>query len=292
MSSNRPLHHRDISFTTIPIDNKETFLLRFLYHTKIGRIFLYFFIQPLFSKLIGSFLNTRISILLIKPFVKKNKIDLTRFQKQKYTSFNDFFCRRLKYTKILSDKTQFLSPCDGKLSIYKIKKNLTFQIKHSIYSLKTLLQDEELANLYQNGICLIFRLTPDDYHRYHFIDDGEILVQKKISGVLHTVRPIAMEQFSIFHENTREITKMKTANFGIVTQIEVGALMVGKIQNRKKRNFKKGEEKGTFLFGGSTIILLMEENKVEMNPILLKNTKQNLETQIYYQNFIGNSKKI
>lgn len=292
MSSNRTQHHRDISFTTIPIEKKESLLLRFFYHTKIGRIFLWILIRPTFSKITGAFLNTKLSCILIKPFIQKNTIDMKRFQKKTYISFNDFFCRKLKKIKYPSTETEFLSPCDGKLTAYKIKNNLTFQIKHSTYSLKTLLQDEKLAKRYQNGTCLIFRLTPDDYHRYHFIDDGEILSQKKIFGVLHTVRPIAMEQFSIFHENTREITKMKTENFGIVTQIEVGALMVGKIQNKKKRYFKRGEEKGTFLFGGSTIIILIEDNKVEINPILLKNTKQNLETQIYYQNFIGNSKKI
>ncbi len=291
MSSNRTQYHRDISFTTIPIEKKESLLLRFFYHTKIGRIFLWILIRPSFSKIMGAFLNTKLSCILIKPFIQKNTIDMKRFQKKTYISFNDFFCRKLKKIKYPSKETEFLSPCDGKLTTYKIKNNLTFQIKHSTYSLKTLLQNEKLANRYQNGTCLIFRLTPDDYHRYHFIDHGKILKQTKINGVLHTVRPISLNQFAIYHENTREITKMKTKNFGIVTQIEIGALMVGKIQNRKKRYFKRGEEKGTFLFGGSTIIILIEDNKVEINPIFFKNTKQNLETKVYYQSLIGKKMK-
>ena len=50
----------------------------------------------------------------------------------------------------------------------------------------------------------------------------------KIPGVLHTVNPVANDFMPIFKENAREYTIISTENFGKVTQIEVGALLVGK----------------------------------------------------------------
>jgi len=41
------------------------------------------------------------------------------------------------------------------------------QIKGLTYSLKELLQDDEVAKEYDGGVCLILRLCPTDYHRFH-----------------------------------------------------------------------------------------------------------------------------
>lgn len=285
MSDNRNHTTNKHVFPTILRNDSESGILRFLYHTKIGRGILWLLIRPTISKIIGSFLNTKLSIYFIKPFMKKNQIDMTRFKKENYQSFNDFFTRKLKVTNQL-DKN-LISPCDGKLSIYQITNELTLSIKHSIYSVESLIQEKKTAQFYQNGVALVFRLTPDDYHRYHFIDDGTIKMHHQIPGVLHTVRPIALNQYKVFTENAREVTIMKTKNFGVITQIEVGALMVGEIDNYKKTGtFKKGEEKGKFLFGGSTIIWLLEK-EIHIKDEIWKNTANDLETIIHYGETIG-----
>ena len=145
-----------------------------------------------------------------------------------------------------------------------------------------------LANDYSDGYVMVCRLTPDDYHRYCYIDDGYHDANKKIKGLLHTVRPIAVEQKDVFVTNSRSYTVLDTVNFGQVIQIEVGALMVGKIKNNYTNyRFKKGEEKGFFEYGGSTIILLVNKENVKIDNYLINNTKNGYETKIKIGERIG-----
>ena len=65
-----------------------------------------------------------------------------------------------------------ISPCDGRLSVYKIEENSRFQIKHTSYSTESLLKNEGLAKRYAGGYAWVFRLCVEDYHRYIYVDDG------------------------------------------------------------------------------------------------------------------------
>lgn len=136
---------------------------------------------------------------------------------------------------------------------------------------------------------MVIRLTVDDYHRYCYVADGMKSSQRKIRGVFHTVNPVANDVYPIYKQNTREYCLLKTAKMGIVLQIEVGALMVGKITNYKKDKtwVMRGEEKGRFEFGGSTVILMVEPGKLEPDADLLKNTGAGMETYIRYGEQIG-----
>lgn len=94
---------------------------------------------------------------------------------------------------------------------------------------------------------MILRLTVDDYHRYCYFDDGIKSENHRIDGVYHTVNPIANDHVKIYKENTREYTLMKTKHFGDALQMEVGALMVGKIVNHDGAgSMRRGIEKGIF----------------------------------------------
>ena len=152
-----------------------------------------------------------------------------------------------------------------------------------------LVKNKKLASKYKNGYCLIFRLCVDDYHRYCYIDNGNKTSNKFINGVLYTVRPVVLGNYNIYKENSREYTILKTENFGDVVHIEVGATIVGRIKNHHEEyTFKKGEEKGMFEFGGSTIVLLIEKNRVTIDKEILDNTKQGYETVVKYGEKIGN----
>lgn len=194
-------------------------------------------------------------------------------------------------TPISQNKNDFISPCDGFLSIYKIDKGLVLPVKQSMYSISSLLKNADLADKYKEGICLVIRLSPSNYHRYCYIDNGIMKLNKYIKGFLHTVRPVALETTTVFTENSREITVLATKNFGIVTQVEVGAMLVGKIKNYKKFTYQKGEEKGMFLFGGSTIILLIERDLMKFQDKFWKNTKETLETPIIMGEVLGKKLK-
>lgn len=265
--------------------------LSFLYNSVIGRILVKIMVSNfLLNKLIGWFLSRKISCLLIKPFIKKNKVNISDYDNIKYTSFNDFFIRKIKKgkRKIAQGNTIFIAPCDSKLTVYKINKDSLFKIKNSVYNVSSLINDEKLSNEYNDGYALIFRLSPDDYHRYCFVDDGVVKKNYKIKGKFHTVNPIVYDKFKVFKENTRECTIVDCSNFGKIVYIEVGALLVGKINNHKDIvNSRKGQEKGYFMFGGSTIILLIKSKEIVLDSDILKNSKNGYETLVKFGEKIG-----
>lgn len=264
--------------------------LSFLYHTPLGRTCLKLLVRPSISKISGRFLNTKLSSYMIKSFIKKNNIDLSEYEQRKFRSYNDFFTRKVLEGKrnVVMDQNVLISPCDAKLSAYTISETSTFKIKDSYYTVSDLLGSNEIYKDYENGLCLIFRLAVDDYHRYCYIDNGSKSKNIFVPGELHTVQPIALEKYNIYKRNAREYTVLHTENFGDVVQIEVGALMVGKIVNfHEEYSFNKGEEKGLFEFGGSTIVLLIKENTVSLDKEFFANTKRGLETIVKYGERIG-----
>lgn len=267
--------------------------MTFLYKNILGRLLLKVITRPTISKIAGWFMDSRASKIGIKKFIKKNNIDVNEYEEKKYKSYNDFFTRKIKdgYRKIDMNKNSLIAPCDSKLTVYKINENSIFSIKNSYYKVEDLLKNKKLANKYKDGYCLIFRLCVDDYHRYCYIDNGVKTANKFIEGVLYTVRPIALERYNIYKENSREYTELKTENFGDVVQVEVGATMVGRIKNHHQEyNFTKGEEKGMFLFGGSTIVLLIEKDKVKIDKEIIENTNSGYETIVKIGEKIGTKK--
>ena len=278
------------SFKAVKIPDTYGFATRFLYNTVPGRIVLKLLIKTFVSKLAGLILRCPASRVFIKGFVKNNNINIEEYNDIKYRSFNDFFIREIReeFRPLSEVDSVVAAPSDGKLTAYHISVDSVFDIKNSKYSVKNLFQDKELAEEFSDGECLIFRLTPDDYHRYIYIDDGEVLSQKRINGVLHTVRPIAFEHYDVFSQNTREYTVIQTKNFGKVAQIEVGALFVGRISNHNKnRAIKRGEEKGMFEFGGSTIVMLFQKDMVSIDKTIYENTDLNMETIVKMGDKVG-----
>lgn len=256
----------------------------------MGRIIL----KPLtgkgFSSAMGKFMESGLSKVLIKLFINKHNIDVTEYVMDDIYSFNDFFTRKIKEGKRPIAETEFLiAPCDGKLTVYTIDNHLVIPVKQSRFSVKRLLMDDELAEKFNGGICLVFRLTVDDYHRYVYVDSGIKEENVNIQGLYHTVRPVALEKIPVFTENTREYTLIHSAEHGDIIQMEVGAMLVGKIDNyvKHKSEMSRGEEKGKFMFGGSTIIVLLEKNRVEINTDITKASAEGKETPVKLGASIG-----
>ena len=270
-------------------DSKELGILKFLYGSIFGRIMIKPFTYKWFSNLSSKYLNSSFSKHKIKGFIKNNNINMDEYVDSSYTCFDDFFTRNLKMDRrpLDKDKNILVSPCDSKLSVYKIDDNINFKIKNSSYSVLDLINDEKLANEFKDGYCLVFRLCVDDYHHYYFIDDGKLLYSKYINGKLHTVRPIAHQNLKVFKENSREYSVLETNNFVKVIQIEVGAMMVGKICNYGKTEFERGEEKGYFRYGGSTVILLFQKDKIKLDDDILKVVSDDVEVKVSLFENIG-----
>ena len=261
----------------------------FIYSTAIGRPILRIFSSRRLANMYAGYLNSRLSKIEIKRFVKKYKIDLSEYKPKKYRSFNEFFTREIRpeCRPVDTEPTSLIAPCDGNLTVFTIDENSIFRIKGFDYSLNTLLRNEELAKQFEGGICLVFRLTVKNYHRYGFFDGGTAEDSVFIAGRLHAVRPDVLGKRRVFSENCREYTLLHTDNFGDALQIEVGAMFVGRIVNNGKKQFVRGEEKGFFEFGGSTIIVLLKKGVAEIESEILENTHNNFETIVKYGERIG-----
>lgn len=268
-------------------------LLKILYKTIPGRLVLKVLTLPVFSKTAGFILDRRISKVLIRPFKYFAKIDMHDYKKARYKSFNDFFTRdvRSEMRPIDREPSHLISPCDGKLSVYEMTPKARINIKNSTYTLESILKNKKLAKKYENGTCLVIRLSVDNFHRYCYIDNGKKEKNIFIKGRLHTVNPIAFENYKVFKENSREYTILHTENFGDVIHMEVGALLVGRIKNHDgKCKIKRGKEKGKFEYGGSTIILFFEKDTVNIQERFKKATALGLESPVLMGEFIGSSK--
>lgn len=267
--------------------------LNFLYHTIPGRVILKGLTRPGVSKLCGRFLDSDLSHFLIRPFAEKNEIRIADYEMDGVISFNDFFSRKIKagFRPIDTDEKHLIAPCDGLLSVWKIRDDTIFPIKQSRYTVGSLLRNQKLAEHYRDGYCLVFRLCVNHYHRYCYVDSGKKSRNVFLPGILHTVRPVALAQYPVFTENSREYTLIRTPEFGLVVQMEVGAMLVGRIVNHEQEAYAvRGEEKGMFQYGGSTIIVLVGKDQVKMREDLLKKAQLGIETAVQMGETIGYAK--
>ena len=238
--------------------------------------------SKLISKVYGLYNSSSLSKKKIKEFIKENEIDIKEYENKEYKNFNDFFIRKKKKIKIDNNSKHLISPVDGKLLVYKVNDK-KIKVKGLDYTLEELF-DERVNNQFSNGYVLVFRLALDDYHRFHYIDSGKRIKRKIIKGKLHTVSS-SSSKYKIYKENEREFSILLTDNLGLIYYMEVGALLIGKIINYDKDKFKRGEEKGYFLPGGSTVILLV--NNVTIDKDILNNSKKDIEVLVEVGQRVG-----
>lgn len=265
-------------------------LLSFLYTNIFGRMLLKPLIQPQVSKLAGRYLSSAHSKWLISKFIERNEINMDIYEECDYSSFNDFFTRKIKpdCRPVPEDLDVLISPCDCLATVYPIQENTTFSIKNTEYTLRSLLRSPRLAKRFRGGYAYVLRLTVEDYHRYLYSVSGKQSKNYHIDGTYHTVNPIANDYLPIYKENTREYTVIHSKEFGDVLQMEVGALLVGKISNHKQSTVvTRGEEKGFFEYGGSTIVVLAQKGRVTPRSDLLTNSKNGYETKVLQAHPLG-----
>ena len=265
-------------------------LLSFLYTNIFGRMLLKPLIQPQVSKLAGRYLSSAHSKWLISKFIERNEINMDIYEECDYSSFNDFFTRKIKpdCRPVPEDLDVLISPCDCLATVYPIQENTTFSIKNTEYTLRSLLRSPRLAKRFRGGYAYVLRLTVEDYHRYLYSVSGKQSKNYHIDGTYHTVNPIANDYLPIYKENTREYTVIHSKEFGVVLQMEVGALLVGKISNHKQSTVvTRGEEKGFFEYGGSTIVVLTQKGRVTPRSDLLTNSKNGYETKVLQAHPLG-----
>jgi phosphatidylserine decarboxylase len=270
--------------------------LNWTYSSPIGMTLLELFLKKkTFSRLYGKYCDSSFSSRKISDFVKNFDIDMSisKSKAEDFKSFNDFFIREVtaEGRPLAMDRNVLMSPGDGRLSAFKdIDLNQLVQIKGLTYSLKELIQDDSVAQKFEGGICLILRLCPVDYHRFHFVDDGICDETVRIKGHYYSVNPIALnKKQKLFCENKREWSLFHSDNFGEILHVEVGATCVGTIVQTYTSGVRlsKGSEKGYFKFGGSTTILFFQKNTVEIDAEIIHQTSLGYETKVNMGEKIG-----
>ena len=198
-----------------------------------------------------------------------------------YACFNEFFTRRLKPGARPVGKG-IVSPADGRLRVYlDADTDTPFPLKGAKRSLRTVFDGDAPAGKYD---IAVFRLAPVDYHRFHFPCDcttvGEVRV---VPGKYHSVNPIALMRYpDVYADNERQIVKCR-ADFGDFYLVDVGAFGVGTIvQTYSGDRHAKGEEKGFFKFGGSTVIFVAKAGVVRFDDDIVRNSSDGLETRVLY----------
>ncbi|MCL7046913.1 hypothetical protein MKW94_009002 [Papaver nudicaule] len=237
-------------------------------------------------------MNTVESVKDIPPFIKffkdQLKMDDVKYPLDHFKTFNEFFIRELKpdARPVAFPGRDDVAVCaaDCRLMAFEsVEDSMRFWIKGRKFSIEGLL-GTEVTTSFINGSLVIFRLAPQDYHRFHFPVTGRVASSVHIPGCLYTVNPIAVNSkyCNVFTENKRVVTIISTEEFGKVAFVAVGATMVGSITFSKKEGdfVKKGDEFGYFSFGGSTVICVFEKDAIKFDEDLVKNSGRSLETLV------------
>ncbi|MBC7428076.1 MAG: phosphatidylserine decarboxylase [Bacteriovorax sp.] len=277
--------------------------IEWLYQSESGKGLSTLICKAPLSKLYGAVQDTSYSQKKVAPFIKKFNINMDdyipeegRLEASPYSTFNQFFIRRFRFGKrpIVEAPSEMAAFSEARYYGYEsVHDDEKVPVKGSYLKPKALISSEKWEKTFEDGPLLLARLCPVDYHRYHFPDDGTVLDDYRVTGLYHSVNPLALKsKEDILITNERHVTILETKNFGKIAFIEVGAICVGKImQTRpltKGRAFSKGEEKGYFLFGGSTVIVIGEKGKWKPSADILEHTKAGMETYLHLGMTVAN----
>jgi phosphatidylserine decarboxylase len=264
--------------------------LHFLYETMPGRILLgAIFARPWYSNLNATLNRTRRSARKIGPLVRQFNIDMNEYPGQTYTSYDSFITRKIDPAKrpVAAGPNALIAVADSRLQAYPITADGRIPVKQGSSTIAELLRDPDLAVTYEDGVCLVFRLATPDYHRYCFVDDGQVIRGRTIDGMLHSVQPVSAKRYRPLSENCRQYSVIETLNLGMVVTVEVGALLVGRIHNYEITTCERGQEKGYFTLGGSTICLLLKSGTVKIDPDIIEYSRRHIETKVRLGEKIG-----
>lgn len=233
----------------------------------------------------------------IPAFIKFHKLDMSQVLEptENFKTFNEFFYRKLKPGARPCDdpdkKIVAVSPADCRMMAFPFIDTATkIWIKGTEFSIPKLLDDLEEAKAFEGGSLAIFRLAPQDYHRYHSPVDGVVRKIHHVQGQYYTVNPMAVRTtLDVYGDNKRDIMYMDTEVFGKVAIVCIGAMMVGSIILTADigEYLARTDELGYFAFGGSTLVVLFEKNAIRFDEDLLENANNSLETLVCIYTLYG-----
>ncbi|CAO3667224.1 unnamed protein product [Rhizopus stolonifer] len=247
----------------------------------------------------GVYFNKPESANQIPSFIRHYMINMEDYvisDVDQYQNFNEFFTRAILPEKRpiaqQEDENVIVSSADCRLNVFNSVTTATqLWIKGRNFNLSNLLQDDELANELDGGSLGVFRLAPQDYHRFHIPTKGTVESFNSIQGTYYTVNPcVVNENLDVFTDNHRCVVTVKSPRGFRYAVVCVGALLVGSIvytDAEEGKQLEKGQEMGYFQYGGSTVIVVFPKDKVEWDNDLLESSNRSVETLLNMGESIG-----
>ncbi len=268
-----------------------------LYGTRLGRTLMACVASLKFpSRLMGWYYSSRLSARAVEPFIRRFEIPREEFEPGPFASFNAFFIRKFRDGARPFAQERAVLPAFAEaryLGWAAAEDSQRYPVKGARISLSELLGSAQEARPFEGGPVLIARLCPTDYHRFHYPDAGRTIRSWRLPGELHSVNPVALEAFpEVFFKNERQISILETENFGLLAYVEVGAFGVGRIvqTHPEGQPFTRGQEKGYFLFGASTVIVVGQAGKWAPAGDVLEQTGSRHEVWVRLGDGVGRSK--
>jgi phosphatidylserine decarboxylase len=235
------------------------------------------------KKLIGAwseFLDTPASASGIPSFAARPNYNIGDYfvGPSGWLTFNQFFAREVKPGKRPigephNDKV-IVSPVDATFAgVWGIDANSKVAVKGISWPVAKLLDGSPYQNAFKDGTFAHMFLHPDDYHRYHVPVAGEIKEVRNIHGRVYmdvarrpdgTLYGIDGETYQIDQE--RGLIVIDSPEVGLVAVLPVGMCFVSSVNLTPEvgARLQKGDEFGFFMFGGSDIVMLFQNKKVEI----------------------------
>ena len=273
----------------------------------------------------GAKMDSPKSAANIHAFVHMHRLNVREIEKpvSEYTTFNNFFYRKLKQgvrqCDAPDDDSVCVSAADCRLmALDSVDEARRVWIKGQHFSIGELLgaadADGSLAAQFNGGSLAIFRLAPQDYHRWHWPVAGKVRTRTPIDGEYTTVNPLAVRKdVDVYTTNKRTVCPIDTEQFGLVILVAIGASMVGSInfvacrcasvdhrppEGDDRRNCRDGacvagdsvkrfDEHGFFAFGGSTCIVLFRPGVIAFDEDIRRNSEKSMETLVKVGKRIG-----
>ena len=258
--------------------------LWWLYHSMVGRSLTNLLLRrEVISRVHGWLQRRKWSRRRIKAFVEQLGIDPREAERplDEYATFDDFFTRRLAEgaRPVDQDPNHLISPADGRILVYPHVDAAELRVKETNVAVDRLVDDPKLSAGIGEFAAVVVRLAPVDYHRFHFPDSGTASAAHRAGRGLHSVHPIALGAGAPCFDNKRMITRLESDHFGPLLVVDVGALLIGDIiQTFRPGPVRRGQEKGYFRFGGSTVILLADRERLRFDPDLVESSAHGMET--------------
>jgi phosphatidylserine decarboxylase precursor len=153
-----------------------------------------------------------------------------------YSTFEDFFVRaHAPGSRPISEPdnpSRAVCVADSRVVTYEsVSETKKLWIKGSDFSITNLVMDAQLGPQFAEGSIASFRLSPQDYHRYHSPVSGTIRQFRSLPGDYYQVDPVALNsKVDILTRNARDYVIIDTEEFGEVLFVAIGATNVGSVR--------------------------------------------------------------